>query len=54
MKQLLTILFLGLAALTASAQTSSPEPVDGTDCSNLFFKALLDEDANAVGSLVFK
>ncbi|OJV19040.1 MAG: DUF4440 domain-containing protein [Dyadobacter sp. 50-39] len=52
MKQLLTIFFLGLAALTASAQTSSPEPVEGTDCSNLFFKALLDEDANAVGGLV--
>ncbi len=52
MKQLLTIFFLGLASLTASAQTSSPEPVDGTDCSNLFFKALLDEDANAVGGLV--
>lgn len=30
----------------------APQPIDGTDCSNLFFKALLDEDAANVASLV--
>lgn len=51
MKQLLTLLLLTIAT-TAFAQNAAPQPVDGTDCSNLFFKALLDEDANAVTSLI--
>ncbi|SDG04297.1 protein of unknown function [Dyadobacter soli] len=51
MKQLLTILLLTIAT-TAFAQNTTPQPTDGTDCSNLFFKALLDEDANAVTSLI--
>lgn len=52
MKQLLTIFLLTFASLTATAQNNAPEPNDGTECSNLFFKALLDEDVNAVGSLI--
>lgn len=51
MKQLLTILLV-LAILPAVAQDNAPLPTDGTDCSNLFFKALLDEDAMAVGNLI--
>lgn len=51
MKQLLTILLV-LAILPAVAQTNTPQPVDGTDCSDLFFKALLEEDAAAVGNLI--
>lgn len=51
MKQLLTILLV-LAILPAVAQDNAPLPTDGTDCSNLFFKALLDEDATAVGNLI--
>ena len=39
-------------SLTASAQTSNVQPMDGTDCSNLFFKALLEEDAAALGNLI--
>ncbi|GGN15008.1 hypothetical protein GCM10010967_59480 [Dyadobacter beijingensis] len=49
MKQLLTFL-LALAAIPVLAQNN--QPIDGTDCSNLFFKALLEEDANAMGNLV--
>ena len=51
MKQLLTILLV-LAILPAIAQDNAPQPTDGTDCSNLFFQALLDENATAVGNLI--
>jgi ketosteroid isomerase-like protein len=52
MKQLLAIFLLTFAPLAAFAQDNAPLPTDGTDCSNLFFKALLDEDATAVGNLI--
>jgi len=52
MKQLLTIFLLALTPLAASAQANAPQPIDGTDCSDLFFKALLDEDATAVSNLI--
>lgn len=52
MKQLLTIFLLAFASLAALAQDNAPQPVDGTDCSNLFFQAMLDENAAAVGNLV--
>lgn len=51
MKQLLTIFLLTIAT-AAFAQDNAPQPVDGTDCSNLLFKALLDEDANVITSLI--
>ena len=49
-KQLLTIFLLTFASLAAYAQ-DTPQPIDGTDCSNLFFQAMLDENAAAVGNL---
>jgi ketosteroid isomerase-like protein len=52
MKQLLTIFFLTFASLAASAQDNASQPTDGTDCSNLFFQALLDENATAVSNLI--
>ncbi|SEI91721.1 protein of unknown function [Dyadobacter sp. SG02] len=52
MKQLLTIFLLTFASVTAYAQDNTPQPTDGTDCSNLFFQALLDENATAISSLV--
>jgi ketosteroid isomerase-like protein len=52
MKQLLTIVLLTFVSLAASAQNNAPQPVDGTDCSELFFKALLDEDAAAISNLI--
>ncbi|MDR6809264.1 ketosteroid isomerase-like protein [Dyadobacter sp. BE34] len=52
MKQLLTIFLLTFASLAALAQDNAPQPIDGTDCSNLFFQAMLDENAAAVGNLI--
>lgn len=52
MKQLLTIFLVTFATLAASAQDNAPQPVDGTDCSNLFFQAMLDENGAAVGNLI--
>lgn len=52
MKQLLTIFLVTFATLAASAQDNVPQPVDGTDCSNLFFQAMLDENGAAVGNLI--
>nr|WP_295929572.1 nuclear transport factor 2 family protein [uncultured Dyadobacter sp.] len=51
MKQLLTFIFL-ITASPAFTQNIVPQPIDGTDCSNLFFKALLDEDATNVAALI--
>ena len=50
-KQLLTIFLLTFTSLAAYAQ-DTPQPIDGTDCSNLFFQAMLDENAAAVGNLI--
>ena len=51
--KILVTLFLSLFLnQMVNAQTSNVQPMDGTDCSNLFFEALLNEDANALGSLV--
>ncbi|MCF0043487.1 nuclear transport factor 2 family protein [Dyadobacter fanqingshengii] len=47
---LLTILSLAFSFI-AKAQTNV-QPIDGLDCSNLFFKALLEEDAKALESLI--
>ena len=44
-KQLLTMFVLIFVSLAALAQDNTPQPIDGTDCSNLFFQALLDENA---------
>lgn len=52
MKLLLILIFLTITFLPALAQNNTPQPVDGTDCSNLFFKALLDEDAASVANLI--
>ncbi|MCF2489495.1 nuclear transport factor 2 family protein [Dyadobacter sp. CY347] len=48
-----TLIILGLAfAFVAKAQTSNVQPMDGPDCSNLFFKALLEKDAKALENLI--
>ncbi|HWV29228.1 MAG TPA: nuclear transport factor 2 family protein [Dyadobacter sp.] len=52
MKQLLTVFLLTFASLAASAQDNTPQPIDGTECSNLFFQAMLDENAAAVSNLI--
>ncbi|QRR02898.1 nuclear transport factor 2 family protein [Dyadobacter sandarakinus] len=50
MKHLFSIVLVMLT-LAAKAQ-QLPQPTDGTDCSNLFFKALLEEDARSLGALL--
>ena len=52
MKQLLTVFLLTFASLATSAQDNTPQPIDGTECSNLFFQAMLDENAAAVSNLI--
>jgi len=51
MKYLFFTLSFSLFALLANAQTSAL-PIDGTDCSNLFFKALLEEDVASLKNLI--
>lgn len=51
MKSLFFTLAFSLSALLANAQTSAL-PIDGTDCSNLFFKALLEEDVASLKNLI--
>ncbi|MCF0049751.1 nuclear transport factor 2 family protein [Dyadobacter sp. LJ53] len=49
----LALIILGLAfSFVARAQTTNVQPMDGLDCSNLFFKALVEEDAKALESLI--
>ena len=47
------LIILGLAfSIITKAQTTNVPPIDGPDCSNQFFKALLEEDAKALESLI--
>jgi len=49
----LAFIILGLSlSFLSQAQTTAVQPRDGMDCSNLFFQALLDEDAKALESLI--
>ena len=47
----LLVLILSSGFSTAVAQSNFSPPIDGTECANLFFKALLEEDANAISNL---
>ncbi|KAA6440018.1 nuclear transport factor 2 family protein [Dyadobacter flavalbus] len=51
MKSILLAFAFSISALLTNAQTGAL-PIDGTDCSNLFFKALLEEDAGSLKNLV--
>lgn len=47
------LIILGLAlSISTNAQSTNVPPVDGPDCSNQFFNALLEEDAKALESLI--
>ena len=49
----LALIILGLAfSIVTNAQMTNVQPMDGLDCSNLFFKALLEEDATALEGLI--
>jgi hypothetical protein len=52
MKLIGSLVILFASFTVAVAQTNAPLPIDGTECSNLFFKALLEEDASSLGSLI--
>lgn len=48
-----TLLLTNLAAGQRTAgQRSAVQPIDGADCSNLFFKALLEKDAATLNDLL--
>lgn len=52
MKSTLLATIFFLMAFVVKAQTNAVQPMDGTECSNLFFKALLEEDGNALSNLL--
>ncbi len=52
MKKILLFSFLTLASFCSYAQASFSRPQDATECSNAFFKALLDEDTNALNDIL--
>ncbi|MCF2445728.1 nuclear transport factor 2 family protein [Dyadobacter sp. CY345] len=52
MKKIMLLSFLTLAGFCSYAQASFSRPQDATECSNAFFKALLDEDTNALNDIL--
>jgi len=52
MKKLIFLLLFIIPALTTYSQSEYRQPTDATDCSNIFFKALLEEDTNTLGNLL--
>ncbi|CAG5010499.1 hypothetical protein DYBT9275_04735 [Dyadobacter sp. CECT 9275] len=52
MKKFALSLLLSCSSLLNFAQTTYRQPADATDCSAIFFKALLDEDSNTLKSLL--
>lgn len=43
---------LVFGSVSAHAQASFASPLDATECSNAFFKALLEEDSNALNNVL--
>ena len=52
MKKIILFSFLTCSSFCTYAQLSVSRPQDATDCSNAFFKALLDEDSNALNDIL--
>jgi ketosteroid isomerase-like protein len=52
MKKILLCALLTFGAMNTYAQASFSRPQDATECSNAFFKALLDEDSNALNNVL--
>ncbi|WP_221389607.1 nuclear transport factor 2 family protein [Dyadobacter sp. NIV53] len=52
MKNLVYLLLLFLPAIASYSQPSYTQPADAMDCSNIFFKALLEEDHAILESLL--
>ncbi|TDE13935.1 nuclear transport factor 2 family protein [Dyadobacter psychrotolerans] len=51
MKKIIFLTFLVFSGVVVQAQ-STAQPIDATDCSNLFFKALLEENGKALDNLL--
>ena len=52
MKPILLAILLLISATNTFSQTTIIQPIDATECSNVFFKALLEEDSNSLSSLL--
>lgn len=52
MKKILFSVLLLISGITTYSQPSITPPIDATDCSNVFFKALLEEDGDALTNLL--
>ena len=52
MKKIIYILLLTFSAIAAHSQSTFTQPMDAMDCSNIFFKALLEEDYHTLESLL--
>ncbi|MCF0059314.1 nuclear transport factor 2 family protein [Dyadobacter sp. CY356] len=52
MKRLMLFGLLTFGSFSAHAQVSFSQPLDATECSNTFFKALLEEDSNALNNVL--
>jgi len=52
MKKIILSSFLTLCSFCTYAQASFSRPQDATECSNAFFKALLEEDTNALNDIL--
>ena len=51
MKKIILLLIFINISLAAYSQ-STIQPMDATECSSIFFKSLLDEDANTLGNIL--
>ena len=52
MKKFLLLLLIVLPGITGHAQSTFHQPVDASDCTNIFFKALLEKDNKALNDLL--
>ncbi len=52
MKRLMLFGLLTFSSVSTYAQAGFASPLDATECSNTFFKALLEEDSNALNNIL--
>jgi hypothetical protein len=52
MKITLLLILISLSGVTARAQAAFTQPIDATDCTKIFFKALLEEDSKSLDNLL--
>ena len=52
MKNFILLLFIVLSGITGHAQSAFNQPVDANDCTNIFFKALLEKDNKTLNNLL--